>query len=137
MVATRLQAHSHPYASRMAMLMQARWQNARTALRHPSAIIKYYSEAHIEELGRGMPFGGELDPTLSIRALSEGMMSMLSHSGPPSAAFPPQWARLGGGAGGGPLRLNRAPNRSAGTLTEDLCCALRGISRREFVLPQR
>ena len=29
MLATRLQAHSHPYASRMAMLMQARWQNER------------------------------------------------------------------------------------------------------------
>ena len=72
----KLQSHSHPYAATYAMRSQARWQHARMKLRHPLAIIKYYSEAHVEEMGRGEPFGAELDAALSISALSEGMMAM-------------------------------------------------------------
>ena len=48
-LAMKLQSHSHPYAATYAMRSQARWQNARMKLRHPLAIIKYYSEAHVEE----------------------------------------------------------------------------------------
>ena len=72
----KLQSHSHPYAATYAMRSQARWQNARMKLRHPLAIIKYYAEAHFEEMGRGEPFGADLDAALSISALSEGMMAM-------------------------------------------------------------
>ena len=75
-LAMKLQSHSHPYAATYAMRSQARWQNARMKLRHPLAIIKYYAEAHVEEMGRGEPFGAELDAAMSISALSEGMMAM-------------------------------------------------------------
>ena len=75
-LAMKLQSHSHPYAATYAMRSQARWQNARMKLRHPLAIIKYYAEAHVEEMGRGEPFGADLDAALSISALSEGMMAM-------------------------------------------------------------
>ena len=81
-LAMKLQSHSHPYAATYAMRSQARWQNARMKLRHPLAIIKYYAEAHVEEMGRGEPFGAELDAALSISALSEGMMAMATRPQP-------------------------------------------------------